>query len=969
MHIALFSDFHPATIGGIQSSMRAQRRGLERLGHRVTVFTAPTPESTEPDPDVVVLSAVAGLRVNGFAVVGPTRTNNRAIDAEFAARGPIDVVHLHTTYGVAIAGLRAARRHGIPVVQTIHSRDDAFIEHTSPVPYLSALLLRAVHGRFVPHRGAMPRRAESRAARHAWQTMIGQARAANRVIVPSAHFAALLRAHGFDRPLTVLSNGVADEPLDRALGLRPSAEIPDRPGGTRSTELAGSTASDANAGSAASRSGDTASQNHGGSTAIGPGDTTSQNDTGPTAIESSGTTSQNNAGPTAIGPGDTTSQNNTGPTAIDPGGMASEGAGSAAIEPGRADGPRAGFLRVLWCGRLSPEKRLLEAIAAVGLVPTCTLNVYGTGELSVRARAAIEAARIGDRVRLRGGVSQDECLAAMAEHDVLLFPSSGFDTQGMALLEAVAMGLPVVYCDPDLAESVPESGGVCTADPSVAAIAATLRELADDPAVLTPMRKILAVHADSARQSRLTGRLVEVYQDLLPEPSPIESKLPVHQTIPTAPHRLPLLGHSLIVLRDALTFVKSLSALGPIVRVYLGLRPAYVLTTPELVRAVGLGEAGNFHREELRETMQEVIRGASNVLSGEPHTVRRRMIAPALRQRRITEYAITAADLANKWAERLPAGRELDLVEEAHELVLDIISSTLFTADFTAAAKQQVRQNIPWLLEQVIVRAAIPEPVRRLRFVANRRFSAKAARLRAEVGAVVAEYRRTDREFPDVASALVRHVDPETGARLTDAEIVDELLLMLAAGVGSTASILAWVWHEVLSHPDVEAELRRELADFVGPGPVRPDHVTTLPYLRLVIQETLRYWAPWVSTHTADGPITLGGSTLPDGAMIVYSPYLIHHSEHYYPAPETFDPDRWFPGRVEEIDKKAVLPFGIGARHCPGNTFALMTITLCTAALFSNWSPVPEPGRTVEPKTRDFVPTPNRLPVRLRRAR
>ncbi|MEV0250955.1 cytochrome P450 [Nocardia sp. NPDC050712] len=858
MHVALFSDFHPATLGGIQSSMRAQRRSLERLGHQVTVFSAPTPESTEPDPGLVVLSTLAGARVNGFAVVGPSRANNRAIDAEFAARGPVDVVHLHTTYGVAVAGLRAARRHGIPVVQTMHSRDDAFIEYTSPVPYLSALLLRAVHARFVPHRAGLPRLDESRARRHAWHTMVGQAAAADRVIVPSEHFAALLRAHGLARPITVLSNGIEDELLDRAR--------------------------------AAS---------------------------------------------------------------------------------GTAGEPPARTFRVLWCARLSPEKRLLEAIDAVRRTASCTLDVYGTGELRAHAQAAIEAGGLGDRVRLHGGVTQAECLAAMADHDVLLFPSSGFDTQGMALLEAVAMGLPVVYCDPDLRETVPEGGGVCTADPTVSAIAATLAELAEDPAKLTPMRKVLAAHADSARQSRLTTRLTALYQDsaAASAPATTESTSLVSQLIPTAPHRLPLLGHSLIVLRDALGFVKSLTPLGPIVRVYLGPRPAYVLTTPELVRAVGLGEAGTFHREELRETMQEVIRGASNVLSGEPHTLRRRMIAPALRQRRISEYAVTAADLANTWARGLPADRRVDLVEQAHELVLDIISSTLFTADFTGTAKQEARQNISWLLEQVIVRAALPEPVRRLRFFANRKFSAKAARLRAEIGAVVAEYRRTDREFPDVASALVRHVDPDTGARLTDAEIVDELLLMLAAGVGSTASILAWVWHEVLSHPEVETEVRRELADFVGPDPVRPDQVLSLPYLRLVTLETLRYWSPWVSTQTADGPVRLGGATLPDGAMIVYSPYLIHHNEHYYPAPETFDPDRWFPGRAEEIDKKAVLPFGVGVRHCPGNTFALMTITLATAALFSNWHPAPAPGERVRAKTRDFVPTPNRLPVTLRRTR
>ncbi|MFI9403523.1 cytochrome P450 [Nocardia sp. NPDC052316] len=848
MHVALFTDFHPATLGGIQTSVHAQRRGLERLGHRVTVFTAPTPESTEPDPDLVVLSALGGVVVNGFAMVLPTPANNRAIDAAFAERGPIDVVHTQTTYGVAIAGLRAARRHGIPVVHTVHSRDDVFIANTSPVPYLSALTMRALHGRFVSHRGRMPRNAESRAARHAWRTMVAQAQAADRVIVPTEHFAERILAHGLARPIRVISNGIDDELLDAA-----QTSVPE-----------------------------------------------------------------------------------SGPVRTEP-------------------------LRILWCARLSGEKRLLEAIEAVRLVANCVFDIYGTGELWERAGAAIDAGGLRDRVRLHGAVSQAECLAAMATHDVLLFPSSGFDTQGMALLEAVAMRLPVVYCDPDLAETVPEGGGVCTRGPSVAAIADALRELADDPEQLAPMRKILADHADSARQSRLTEAILAIYTDLasgakqaMPQPVP---------NVPTAPGRLPLLGHSVVALRDGLKFVTSLAEIAPIVRIYLGPRPAYVLTTPDLIREVGFGEAGEFHREELRDAIQEVIRGASNVLSGKPHELRRRMIAPALRQRRLTEYAVVAADLANAWSAALPPDRQVNLVDEAHRLVLDTISSTLFTAEFGADAKREVQQNIPWLLGQVIQRAALPPPVRRLRVVANRRFSAKSRRLRAEIGAVVAEYRRADRDFHDVLSALVRHRDPETGTRLSDEEIIDELLLMLAAGVGSTASILGWVWHETIRNPEIAAELRRELDDFVGADPVTPDHVAELPYLRLVILETLRFWGPWVSTHTADGPVTLGGTTLPDGAMVVFSPYMIHHNPHYYPSPETFDPDRWFPGRVEEIDKKAILPFGVGSRHCPGNNFALMTITLATAALFARWQPVADPGYQVKPSNRDFVAAPSRLPV------
>ncbi|MFC8528030.1 cytochrome P450 [Nocardia sp. NPDC057227] len=881
MHIALFTDFHPGTVGGIQTSVAAQYRGARRLGHRVTVFTAPGPESTEPDPDLVVLSPLRALSVNGFAAVLPTRANARLIDAVFAERGPVDIVHTQTTYGVAVAGVKAARRHGIPLVQTIHSRDDVFIQHTAPAPYPAALAMRAVHNSVLPHRGRMPRLPESRAARHAWHTMIAQAQAADAVIVPSAHFAERLRAHGFGGPLHVISNGVDDDLLDE-LGAEAPADAVETP-----------------------------------------------------------------APAVAAAPADEREKATWGVA----------GGADPLPEPvRRAD---AGPLRVLWCARLSAEKRPLAAIEAVLRVPGAVLDVYGDGDQLAAAR---ELAGADPRIRFHGARSQRDCLHAMREHDVLLFPSLGFDTQGMALLEAAAVGLPVVYCDPALGESIPPGGGVLTG-PEPDAIAAALRTLADSPAELETLRTAIAATPFPALQSALSTEITAVYAKLLADPP--HARMPrTPAEVPTAPGRLPLLGHSTAALRDSLGFVRSLAAVGPVVRVYLGPRPAYVLTTPELVRQVGFGTAGEFHRDDLRAAMHEVVRGASNVLSGTPHELRRRMIAPALRQRRLQDYAAVTAGIADTWAAALPGS--VNLMESAHALVLDTISATLFTADFGAAAKAEVRRNIPWLLAQVVRRAALPDAVNRARIVADRKFARKAAALRGEIGAVVRAYRADGQDHRDVLSALIGHVDAETGATLGDEEIVDELILMLAAGVGSTASILAWVWYETLRAPDIAKAVRAELDSEVGAGPVEPDHLYRLPYLRRVILETLRYWGPWVSTQNADGPVTFDGLTLPDGAVIVYSPYLVHHDPRHYPDPARFDPERWAPERVDGIDRKAVLPFGVGARHCPGNNFALLTITLATAALFTHWDPVLDSGYRVKPSSGDFVAAPSRLPVTLR---
>ncbi|UFS99778.1 cytochrome P450 [Nocardia huaxiensis] len=850
MHIAFFADYHPDTLGGVQTAVDSLRRGLARAGHRVTLFVPPQAGggAASAEPDVVELRSIS-LALNGLAVVAPGARNDALVDAEFAARGPFDVVHTHSTYGVAIIGMKAARRHRIPLIHTAHSRDDAFIRETSPAPYATALALRALHGRYVPHAHHMPHRAESRAARHAWWTMSGQAQAADRVIVPTRHFADLMVAHGLTKPIRVISNGVDDAVLE---GLEP--------------------------------------QEH------------------------------------------------------------------------PVDGP----LRLIWCGRLSAEKRFLEALDAVRRSPHSTLDIYGDGDLRGVAAAYIAENRLGERIRLHGKVSSAACLEAMTAADALLFPSSDFETQGMVLLEAVAVGLPVIYCDPVLDETVPAGGGFRSADHSVEALADAIAKLAADRSALAGMRAVLGEHAGSVRQSRYTAAVLKVYTEAVDKAAqrPAAALPRTLSEIPSAPGGLPLVGHSLQALRNAPGFVTAVGQLGPIVRMRFGRKTGYILTTPELVRQVAVSDA-EFEREDLREAIEDVAGGSVNVLRGAEHKLRRRMISPSLRQSRLAQYSKSASDIANAWSAGLPAGGRVNLMDEAHGLVLDTVSSTLFTAEFSASARHEIRDNIPWLLSQVIIRTAMPPQIRRLRVISNWRWRTKARHLRRAVGAVIAEYRRRDEDFNDVVSALIRHTDPETGATLSDDHIIDEAILMLAGGVGSMASLAGWLWHEVMRHPEVAERLYAELDAVVGPEGIRPADLEALPYLKQVVAETIRFWGPWISAANSVADLTIGEVTIPAGSAIMFSPYMVQHDPHNFPHPEHFDPDRWSPERADDTAKKASLSFGVGRRRCLGDHFAMLEIALASAALLARWRPVPDPDYTVRPSNRDFVLSPSAIPVTL----
>jgi cytochrome P450 len=106
--------------------------------------------------------------------------------------------------------------------------------------------------------------------------------------------------------------------------------------------------------------------------------------------------------------------------------------------------------------------------------------------------------------------------------------------------------------------------------------------------------------------------------------------------------------------------------------------------------------------------------------------------------------------------------------------------------------------------------------------------------------------------------------------------------------------------------------------------------------------------------------VRIGSAEFPDGTNILFSPLMVHLQERYFPNPSVFDPARWESGPAEG---DAMLPFGLGQRHCPGSQFALLSITLQAAALFSRWRLELPAGFNVKPQGKDFVLSPKCLPV------
>ncbi len=220
MKIAIFTDVFLEVPGGIPSSIKAQRKSLEEMGHQVTIF-CPGFNVPKGEKNIEIVPTHKRLRING----APLSKSPEQVEKWVRERYPMfdfDVVHVHYEASCSLAGARLARQYKIPLVQTMHGREDMAIATNVPYPFktIVALVINRLHKVYIPHRKMVPYDddlAPTVARARMWTMMVSHANYADQVITPSKHFANKLKQYGVEKPITVVSNGVADE-MVKALG-------------------------------------------------------------------------------------------------------------------------------------------------------------------------------------------------------------------------------------------------------------------------------------------------------------------------------------------------------------------------------------------------------------------------------------------------------------------------------------------------------------------------------------------------------------------------------------------------------------------------------------------------------------------------------------------------------------------------------------------------------------------------------
>lgn len=345
---------------------------------------------------------------------------------------------------------------------------------------------------------------------------------------------------------------------------------------------------------------------------------------------------------------------------------------------------------------------------------------------------------------------------------------------------------------------------------------------------------------------------------------------------------------------------------------------SYLINNPDYIRHVLLKNHENYVKGVGFDRVKMLLGNGIIVSDGPFWRRQRRMMQPAFNRKvigRLSEQIKRCnRELFQQWSQQAERQEVINISEVASELALQIILRALFSDDLDTLIDQQGGNPFSILTE---------DPARDMQLVLKFR---ALTRLLLDL----IQRRRQDKpERFDFLAMFMDSRDKETGAEMTDRELLDELMTMIVAGHETSAITLTWVWYFISQYADVEEKVHAEVDK--GTYEDVPDFkdLDQLSYVKQVVEEALRYYPPvWLFTRKSIDDDMLGEYFIPAGSDIFISPYYLHRHPDFWVDADRFDPERFAAEKIKDQNKHAYIPFSAGPRRCIGDFFATVEMQM-----------------------------------------
>ncbi|CAL1682606.1 unnamed protein product [Lasius platythorax] len=184
------------------------------------------------------------------------------------------------------------------------------------------------------------------------------------------------------------------------------------------------------------------------------------------------------------------------------------------------------------------------------------------------------------------------------------------------------------------------------------------------------------------------------------------------------------------------------------------------------------------------------------------------------------------------------------------------------------------------------------------------------------------------------------------GFKFDGDDLISQAGSFFIAGFESSSTTTAFTLYELALQPDLQNTLRKEIVEALDKsgGKITYDMTMSLPYLDMVVSETLRMYPSLgyinrVPNETYKVP---NSDHVIEKGTPVYIPILgLHYDPKYFPNPDKFDPEQFNEENKRNRPSCVYIPFGEGPHACIGIRLGLLQIKLALIIILSKCEVTP----------------------------
>lgn len=288
-------------------------------------------------------------------------------------------------------------------------------------------------------------------------------------------------------------------------------------------------------------------------------------------------------------------------------------------------------------------------------------------------------------------------------------------------------------------------------------------------------------------------------------------------------------------------------------------------------------------------------------------------------------------DLTKKWSaspkQRVLATRDLDAILVAS------CNKCFFNQRYYALEKDQKKTLGMVDAFEGATMEAMKRPTRPklLNWIYQSKFSNQTKHMRSYCAEIVKSRKENpDQVRKDLLDAMLNNVDPESGEKLQDSQVIDEIISMYI-GAATAANLLSYALYYLIKNPEANKKACEEIDSIVGDGQIELDQLKQLHYVEACLRESIRLSAtapgfniePIPSDNKAPVMLAGGEYQIPHNQPMIAILNAVNRDPAVFGEDsEEFRPERVLGEKWDNLPAAAKKGFGNGKRECFGKVWA-----------------------------------------------